>query len=147
MLELTAIKFETLPLQNAIAIKKGDGSYRFAVFTDPDCPHCRYLEQSLEKSSLSDYISYVFMLPLEELHPQAREKCEAIWGAPDKAAAWLDWMINQKLPGKFEGKTPIDDNLKLAEDLGLMGTPTIYLSDGTQTSQQGLLKVLGDKDK
>lgn len=137
------IKFEALPLQNAIAVMKGDGSYRFAVFTDPDCPHCRNLEQSLDSSGLSDYTSYIFMVPIEELHPQAREKCEAIWCAPDRAAAWRDWMVDQKLPEKSNGATPIDDNLKLAEDIGLIGTPTIYLSDGTEASQQELLQAIG----
>ncbi|MDP1660084.1 MAG: DsbC family protein, partial [Methylotenera sp.] len=38
--ELTSIKFDTLPIKNAIEIKKGTGAYKFAVFSDPDCPYC-----------------------------------------------------------------------------------------------------------
>ena len=41
------INFDSLPLQRAIKVVKGDGSRRFAVFSDPDCPFCQQLEKTM----------------------------------------------------------------------------------------------------
>lgn len=146
MKELTKIKFDTLPLQNAIEVKKGTGEYKFAVFSDPDCPYCKNMEQGLEKLGTDNYTAYVFLFPLEDIHPDAKAKAEAIWCAKDKSSAWHDWMINGKMPEKTTCETPLEQNKKLADQLGVSGTPTIYLSDGTQTnSPQELVTAINKK--
>jgi len=128
--ELTAIKFESLPFKNAIEVKKGSGAYHFAVFTDPDCPHCKTLEQGLEKLGLTDYTAYIFLTPVVELHPEAREKAESIWCAKDRSATWQAWMTEGKLPEKATCENPVDATVTLSRELGVMGTPTIYLANG-----------------
>jgi thiol:disulfide interchange protein DsbC len=145
MQQLTTIQFDKLPLNNAIMVKKGDGSHKFAVFTDPDCPYCKSLEQTLENRGLTDYTAYIFLLPLEQIHPDARAKAEAIWCSKDRAAAWHEWMVAQKLPEKATCETPIDANRQLAEDLSVNGTPTIYFSDGTLATPEDLLQSLSVK--
>jgi thiol:disulfide interchange protein DsbC len=132
-IELTKIKFDSLPLKNAIEIKKGTGEYKFAIFSDPDCPFCKSLEKGLDQDKVNNYTAYVFLFPLKELHPNAREKAETIWCAKDKKEAWLNWMVKDTLPNKTQCENPIESNMKLADELGVSGTPTIYLSDGTQT--------------
>jgi thiol:disulfide interchange protein DsbC len=131
--ELTKIKFESLPFKNAIEIKKGTGEYKFAIFSDPDCPFCKSLEKGLDHDKVNNYTAYVFLFPLKELHPYAEEKAESIWCAKDKKEAWLNWMVKESLPNKTQCENPITSNIKLADQLGVSGTPTIYLSDGTQT--------------
>ena len=133
--ELTSIKFNDLPFKNAIEIKKGTGEYKFAIFSDPDCPFCKSLEQGMEYDKVSNYTAYVFLLPLKELHPNAAEKAESIWCAKDKKEAWLNWMVKETAPEKAKCDNPIESNTKLADELGVAGTPTIYLSDGTQTKE------------
>ncbi len=128
--QLSSIKFDQLPLQNAIEVKKGSGAYRFAVFTDPDCPYCKMLEGHLVESGLSDYTAYIFLYPLKELHPEAASKSESIWCAKDKVEAWSNLMLKGTLPEKANCENPLSSNSKLAEDLGVTGTPTIYLMDG-----------------
>ncbi len=130
LIELTSINFSDLPLKDAIAIKKGSGAYKFAVFSDPDCPYCKTLEQGLDKIGASDYTAYMFLYPLKELHPDATAKAESIWCSKDKQNAWLNWMINGTVPEKRSCDNPIESNKKLADDLGVSGTPTIYLNDG-----------------
>lgn len=129
---LSTIKFEALPLGNAIKITKGNGAHKFAVFSDPDCPYCKMLEQNLDKIGLTDYTAYIFLFPLEEIHKDARAKSEAIWCADDRAAAWNAWMKEGKLPEKKSCDAPISANRELGDTLGVAGTPTIYLSDGTK---------------
>lgn len=146
--ELSRIKFADLPLQNAIEIKKGAGTYKFAVFTDPDCPYCKALEQTLAKSELNNYTAYVFLYPLKELHPDAASKAESIWCAKDKAKAWQSWMIKGNSPTKANCANPLAENQRLAEDLGVSGTPTIYLSDGQQSqSIEELIDSINSKNK
>lgn len=142
MKELTAIKFDTLPFKDAIEIKKGNGAYRFAVFTDPDCPYCKSLEQGLKKMGITDYTAYIFLMPLEELHPEAKEKAESIWCAKDRSAAWQAWITEGKLPEKLTCETPINATMKLASDLNVVATPTIYLETGFQSSPQELVAAI-----
>jgi len=67
--KLTAVKFDSLPLDSAIKIVKGNGKRKMAVFTDPDCPYCKKLEQDLTK--VTDVTIYVLLYPIAELHPDA----------------------------------------------------------------------------
>lgn len=145
--ELTTIKFDSLPFKNAIEIKKGSGAYKFAVFSDPDCPFCKTLEQGLDKLAVTDYTAYVFLFPLTELHPDAANKAESIWCAKDKKEAWLNTMVKGNAPEKATCKNPIAENEKLADELGVAGTPTIYLNNGKQTqSPQELVQAIkGEK--
>jgi thiol:disulfide interchange protein DsbC len=45
---LARIDFSALPLADAIKDVRGRGSRALAIFSDPDCPHCRRLEAELE---------------------------------------------------------------------------------------------------
>jgi thiol:disulfide interchange protein DsbC len=145
--ELTKIKFDALPFKNAIEIKKGNGAYKFAVFSDPDCPFCKTLEQGMEKVGVSDYTAYVFLFPLKELHPDAVLKSESIWCAKDKNEAWYNWMVKGIEPAKASCDNPISANEKLADELGVAGTPTIYLNNGKQTqAPQELVAAIKEKN-
>jgi thiol:disulfide interchange protein DsbC len=133
--QLTTIKFNDLPLQNAIEIKKGSGAYKFAVFSDPDCPFCKTLESGLVKTGVSDYTAYIFLHPLKDLHPDAAAKSESIWCAKNQAEAWNNFMVKNVVPEKAVCDNPLSANEALAEKIGVSGTPTIYLNNGQQTQK------------
>jgi thiol:disulfide interchange protein DsbC len=145
--ELTRIDFSKLPLTDAIEIKKGTGAYKFAIFSDPDCPFCKSVEQGLDELKATDYTAYVFLLPLKELHPDAVKKSENIWCAKDKSEAWLNFMVKSTEPEKATCENPIAKIEKLANELGVSGTPTIYLNDGnfTQDPKELLSAITGKK--
>jgi thiol:disulfide interchange protein DsbC len=144
--ELNTIRFEDLPLQHAISIKKGNGAYRFAVFSDPDCPYCKTLETTLEQMKLSDYTAYVFMFPLEQIHQQARGKAESIWCAQDRVGSWLGWMTQGALPEKKSCDNPVDQVIKLADEIGVHATPTIFLQSGRRAdTPQELVNAIRGK--
>jgi thiol:disulfide interchange protein DsbC len=146
--KLTTIKFNELPLENAIEIKKGSGAYKFAVFSDPDCPYCKSLESGLVESSISNYTAYIFLYPLKTLHPDAASKAESIWCAKDKAEAWSNFMVKSTAPEKGNCENPLTANEKLAEELGVSGTPTIYLNNGRQIQNPDeLINAINDANK
>ena len=122
-------EFAKLPLELAITLVKGDGSRKLALFTDVDCPFCKQLEKTFD--SVSDVTIYVFLLPIDQLHPDARRKSTAIWCAADKMLAWKDYWASGKL-GEDKCATPFAAIGALAEALGINGTPTlIRASDGS----------------
>lgn len=122
------IDFSTLPLQQAIKTVKGDGKRIVAVFSDPDCPYCKKLEQELAK--INNVTIYTFLYPLSELHPEAKEKADAIWCAKDKSLAWSSYMLSNKLPSKTPGcEAPTTQIVEFANAHGISGTPFLVSSD------------------
>lgn len=134
MEELTKVDFNTLPLSQAIKVVKGNGSRKLAVFSDPDCPYCKQLEQQA-LVGLNDVTIYTFLFPLTELHPDAANKAKSIWCAQDRTRAWQDWMLNGQLP-KAAGtcNTPVEENAELGKKLGIRGTPLLIFANGKRVS-------------
>lgn len=125
-----AIDFNSLPLGEAIKIVKGNGSRKMALFADPDCPYCQRLEQDMR--STTDVTVYLFLFPLEQLHPHALADARAIWCSPDRASAWNNWMLdNTPIPGGGScANNPIPKIAALARTLHINATPTIFLQNG-----------------
>jgi thiol:disulfide interchange protein DsbC len=125
---LARIDFNALPLADAIKDVRGRGSRALAIFSDPDCPHCRRLEAELK--GLSDVTIHTFLMPIASLHPQARAKAIAVWCAKDRLGAWQALMTRDQVPPSADCAHPVDRNVALAERLGVTGTPTLVAADG-----------------
>ena len=125
---LARIDFSALPLADAIKDVRGRGSRTLAIFSDPDCPHCRRLEAELK--GLSDVTIHTFLMPIASLHPQARAKAIAVWCAKDRLSAWQALMTRDQVPPNADCEHPVDRNVALAERLGVTGTPTLVAADG-----------------
>jgi thiol:disulfide interchange protein DsbC len=129
MEELRMVKFDTLPLDKAIRIVRGNGERQVAVFSDPDCPFCKRLEQELAK--VDNVTVHLFLYPLAELHPKAPEVAKNVWCSADRAKSWTDYMLEGKTPAEAPAcDTPIQDIAALAAKLGVEGTPAIIFSNG-----------------
>lgn len=128
--ELTKIDFESLPLEKAIKVVKGNGSRKLVVFSDVDCPYCKRLERN-ELSNITDVTVYTFLYPIDQLHPDAKNKSKSIWCAKDRVAAWNNWILQDKLPGNAETcETPIEVVGELAKKYGVVSTPTLVFENG-----------------
>jgi len=124
-----AVDFASLPLQYAIKTVHGQGLRVLVVFSDPDCPYCKKLEQELAK--VDDVTVYTFLMPLEQLHPDSRTKADAVWCSKDRSAAWSALMLDGTVPKKTKGcEAPHQAVLPLAEKLGINGTPFLVAGDG-----------------
>lgn len=127
---LSFVDFKTLPLKDAITIKKGKGEREIAVFSDPDCPYCKKLEEELK---LIDNITvHVFPFPLA-MHPEAKTVSEGIVCSKDKAKAWTDYMLNGVKPQmtkKCDAASSIDRNIELGSKIGVNGTPAMIAFNG-----------------
>jgi thiol:disulfide interchange protein DsbC len=129
-----SIDFQKLPFERAIKIVKGNGSRQLALFEDPDCPYCQQLEKDL--NTVNDVTIYVFLFPLESIHPNATAHAHAIWCSTDRGTAWTQWMVDHKTPpagGSCEGD-PVNDLQNVAASLHVSSTPTLFLQNGRRVS-------------
>jgi len=119
-------------LSHAIKVVHGNGARTLYLFSDPDCPYCHRLEESLAK--VENVTIYTFVYPLTQLHPQAVEHATQIWCSPDRVKAWDQWMSGTPLGAAPACATPIEANLQFGAKLGIRGTPTLLTADGRQLS-------------
>ncbi|ABE45413.1 DsbC family protein [Polaromonas sp. JS666] len=127
--QINAIPFDSLPLDWAFKRVKGTGARRIAIFEDPDCPYCKMLEQTLE--GMDNLTVYVFLYPIDQIHPDAVAKSKAVWCAKDRVKAWDDAMRPGTVPtGAANCDNPIAKIIDFAKRHRITGTPTTILADG-----------------
>jgi len=127
--KLSAIEFSALPLDLALKVQRGNGKRVLAMFTDPYCPYCRRLEQTLLQ--LDDITVYVFMYPV--IRPDLADHSRAVWCAPDRVKSWLELAAAEspKVPtGGAKCANPVDKVLELGRSLSVRGTPTLFFANG-----------------
>ncbi len=148
MRRLNAIKIESLPLDQAVKIQRGDGRRMLVMFSDPYCPYCQKFEETLLK--VDDITVYVFMYPV--IRPQNADHSKAVWCSPDRAKAWLDLAIQHKRPAAAAScDTPVEKNLDLGRSLRVNSTPTLIFASGEKVSGgmsgTDLVRMLDDAAK
>ncbi len=75
-----------------------------------------------------DIVFYIKLFPLR-IHPEAYEKSKAI--VCENSLALLELAFDKKPLPKPKCETPIiDENIKLAEKLGISSLPVLILPDG-----------------
>jgi thiol:disulfide interchange protein DsbC len=129
MRKLTAIKFDSLPLDQAVKVQRGNGKRVLAMFSDPYCPACRQFERTL--AQVDDITIYVFMYPV--IRPENADHSRAVWCSPDRAKAWLELAAapRPKVPeAGARCANPVDKVLEVGRKLGVNSTPTLYLANG-----------------
>lgn len=113
--------------------------YRITVFTDIDCGYCRKLHQQIKDyNKLGIEIRYA-AYPRSGLNTPSYFKAEAVWCAKDRNKAMTFAKGGAKLEQlqKFEQvegdecKKAIADHMKIAREVGVSGTPTLVMEDGS----------------
>jgi len=127
--KLQAVKWDTLPLNNALKVVKGKGERKLVVFSDVDCPYCRKFEEELTK--VDNITVYTFLYPIEGLHPKAVQTSKQIWCAPDRNKAWDDYITRGTVPNNAGTcANPVDATIALGNQLKVSGTPTLIFANG-----------------
>jgi thiol:disulfide interchange protein DsbC len=129
--KLNAIKFDSLPLAQAVKVQRGNGKRVLVMFSDPHCPYCMKFEQTLQQ--VDDITVYIFMFPV--IKPDLADHSKGVWCSPDRAKAWLDLALRGKPPTAGPScDNPVAKNLELGHKLGVNSTPTLYLANGERVA-------------
>jgi thiol:disulfide interchange protein DsbC len=125
--KLSAIRFDSLPLELAVKVQRGNGKRLLAMFSDPYCPACQQFEKVL--AQVDDITIYYFMYPV--IRPELADHSRAVWCAPDRAKAWLDLALRGKPTATgVNCDTPVEKVLALGRSLRVSSTPTMILANG-----------------
>jgi len=128
-----------IPLEPALVMGQKDAPHKVVVFTDPDCPFCAKAHEEIKKviAERKDIAFFMKLMPLS-FHPDAYWKSQSI--LCKSSLQWLEDNFAQKEIPKpdCDNKPEIEANIRIAQELGITGTPTMVLPDG--------LVVMGAKD-
>jgi len=120
------------PVKERIVFSPKDGKvkHRIAVFTDIDCGYCQRLHAQMpEYNALGIEVQYL-LFPRGGIPSDSSRKAVAVWCAADKGAALTDAKAGRD-PGAAECANPIEAQYHLGQKVGVTGTPSILLDDGT----------------
>ena len=125
------VDFSKIPLEPALVLGDKGARYKVAVFTDPDCPFCAKAHEEMKKvvAERKDIAFFLKLMPLR-FHPDAYWKSQSILCR--SSLQWLEDNFEKKDIPKpdCDNKQEVDANIRLAEELGVTGTPTLVLPDG-----------------
>lgn len=112
-------------------IFKGEKTrYIVDVYTDVDCTFCRKLHREI--SDYTDlgieirYLSY----PRSGKDTSSYYKAISVWCADDRKQALTAAKQGKRLE-KRSCPNPVDEHMHVADELGITGTPTLILADGS----------------
>lgn len=128
------IDVSQISLKNALVLGDRKAKKRVIVFTDPDCPFCARLHEEMKKvvEKRKDIVFYIRLFPLK-MHPDSYWKSKSI--VCNKSLKMLEDNFAKKPIARTECDTKeVNNTLKLAEKLGITGTPTLILPNGKMRS-------------
>jgi len=122
-----------IPLGDAITVGANAAAKKVIVFSDPDCPYCRTLHDSIKKIiARRPDIAFVEILYPLPMHKDAPKKVQAILCSKSVE------MLDDAFAGKTTPEPPADctaeameRNNALARSLNFNSTPTLVRDDGT----------------
>ena len=124
------IDISKIPLNAALVLGDLKAAKKVIIFTDPECPYCSELHKVIKQISekRKDIAFYIKMFPLE-MHKDAYWKAKSI--VCKNSLQLLQDCFDKKEIEKTDCQTTeVDDTIKLAQSLGITGTPAIILPDG-----------------
>lgn len=137
---------EKVPDEQTIIFSPDNPTHIINVFTDIDCAYCRKLHSQIKIiNNLGIKVRYLFY-PRAGIRSQSYEKAVSVWCADDQRKAMTEAKAGRLIPKKT-CKNPVKDHMALGNKIGVTGTPTILLEDGTRLSgyvpPRELARILG----
>lgn len=126
-------EFKKLADKDTMVYMPASGKYThtITVFTDVDCQYCQKLHTQLPQALAAGIrVRYVFF-PRSGIDTPSFNKAVHAW-CNQQAPGELEQMMKGEMPAKLMTcVNPIAKHFDLATSLGLQGTPSILLADGT----------------
>lgn len=139
--EIAAIPEKDMIVYEAAGEKKAV----VTVFSDPTCPYCKLFHKSIPDLNKAGIEVRYLAFPRMGLGSEVHSNMASAWCSSDRKAAISKLFDNESIP-EVKCQNPVADQFTLGETLGVMGTPTIFLSTGksmmgVQTADQILTEL------
>jgi len=132
----------TMGEENMLVYKSEKPSDRsITVFTDINCGYCRLLHGEIDTLLKGGVNVRYLMFPRAGLESESRTALESVWCSDDPQEAMTSAKAGQPIQ-TISCNTPIEQHYSLAQQVGLRGTPLIYLDNGTAIPGYREAKVL-----
>ncbi|MBE0595939.1 MAG: DsbC family protein [Desulfuromonadales bacterium] len=145
--ELNKVDVSKIPLGDALLLGDAKARTKVIVFTDPECPFCKRLHTALQEvvKRDPDIAFWIKLFPLK-MHPNAYAISKSIVCNRSMELLEASFAGKPVPPPLCEAKA-IDDNIALAQTLGINSTPTLILPDGLVVRESkgadDILRLLG----
>ena len=126
--QLNPAALDKIPLDDALTLGAADAPTQIIVFTDPHCPFCSQLHQVLLEAVKADP-KLAFRIKLLALKQGSYEIAKSI--ICNRSLEQLEMAFSGATVPVTDCETDaINNNLALAQSLGINGTPTLILPNG-----------------
>ncbi len=99
------------------------------VFTDLDCPYCRLMHSKIKGYNDRGITVRYLLYPRDVVGSASYNKAVSVWCSKDKKQAFTD-ASNGKPVASQKCENPVASYMSLGKQLGVTGTPTIFLETG-----------------
>ena len=104
--------------------------HTITVFTDVDCSYCRKMHTEMGELNRQGIKVRYLMFPRSGRNTPSYDKAVSVFCSKDRKGA----LTRAKATGDIERKTcvnPVDQHMMLVERLGITGTPSLILENGS----------------
>ncbi len=101
------------------------------VFTDIDCGYCRKLHREMDDYNKLGIAVRYLAYPRSGVGTESYLKSVTVWCADDRKSAMTAAKSGKKLETNNCNNNPVEKHMKLGELIGVRGTPSMVLADGT----------------
>ncbi|MFA5984272.1 MAG: DsbC family protein [Methylococcaceae bacterium] len=116
--------------EKMIVFSPKEPKYKISVFTDIDCGYCRKFHSQIDQYMAEGIAVQYLFFPRAGKDSDSYNKAVSVWCASDRKAAFTA-AKKGGAPTAKKCDNPVDEHMKLVQEFGLEGTPTIVTERGT----------------
>ncbi len=141
-----ADSLKNIPESEYIEFASKDSKDIIYVFTDVDCSYCRKLHRDVPELNDNAITIRYLAYPRAGIGSSVHRRMGDIWCAEDRQQALTDAKSGRSVEAN-NCKNPVENQHALGQELGVRGTPAIFLENGRALSgympPEELLRELG----
>ncbi|HED15598.1 MAG TPA: DsbC family protein [Gammaproteobacteria bacterium] len=103
--------------------------HTITVFTDLDCPYCRLMHSKIKGYNDRGITVRYLLYPRDVVGSPSYKKAVSVWCSKDKNQAFTD-ASQGKPVASLNCENPVQSFMSLGKQMGVSGTPTIFLETG-----------------
>lgn len=136
---------ENIPAADYIEFAPENPEHTIYVFTDVSCPFCRKLHSHIAELNQGGLAVRYLAFPRNGITSPAYKVMVSVWCADDPQSALTAAKNGKQVPPR-QCDNPVKKDFQLGQDIGVRGTPAIYLENGKQVGgykpPKELLKIV-----